>query len=209
MKLLKKITILLCFLSLIAFVSCSAEDKSGVKEKDNADGTEITGGGKSGTSGTGETSGTGGGSGTGGTSGTGGSAGTGEGSGTGGSSGTGGGTETTITGKFPPPAGTYKDKDWKNDDTKVTIEGEKTKMERGTTNSEGDSSGFGFNITEWKKTTKDGKDIKLESVDATDAWGWGHSNISIVYYYDTQTLHITYDTALHGKGHSFIGTKQP
>ena len=32
MKLLKKITILLCFLSLIAFVSCSAEDKSGVKE---------------------------------------------------------------------------------------------------------------------------------------------------------------------------------
>ena len=47
MKLLKKITILLCFLSLIAFVSCSAEDKSGVKEKDNADGTEITGGGKS------------------------------------------------------------------------------------------------------------------------------------------------------------------
>jgi hypothetical protein len=174
MKLLKKITILLCFLSLIAFVSCSAEDKSGVKEKDNADGTEITGGGKSGNSGTG------------------------------GTSGTGGGTETTITGKFPPPAGTYKDKDGKNDDTKVTIEGEKTKMERGTTNSEGDSSGFGFNITEWKKTTKDGKDIKLESVDATDAWGWGHSNISIVYYYDTQTLNITFDTALHGSGHAFL-----
>ena len=209
MKLLKKITILLCFLSLIAFVSCSAEDKSGVKEKDNADGTEITGGGKSGTSGTGGSSGTGGtsetggGSGTGGTSETGGSTGTGGTSETGGSSGTGGGT-----GKFPPPAGTYKDKDGKNDDTEVTIEGEKTKMERGTTNSEGDSSGFGFNITEWKKTTKDGKDI-LESVDATDAWGWGHENISIVYYYDTQTLHITYDTALHGKGHSFIGTKQP
>ena len=98
MKLLKKITILLCFLSLIAFVSCSAEDKSGVKEKDNADGTEITGGGKSGNSGTG------------------------------GTSGTGGGTETTVIGKFPPPAGTYKDKDGKNNDTEVTIEGEKTKM---------------------------------------------------------------------------------
>ena len=41
---------------------------------------------------------------------------------------TGGGTETTITGKFPPPAGTYKDKDGKNNDTEVTIEGEKTKM---------------------------------------------------------------------------------
>ena len=61
MNLLKKITILLCFLSLIAFVSCSAEDKSGVKEKDNTDGTEITGGGKSGTSGTGGSAGTGGG----------------------------------------------------------------------------------------------------------------------------------------------------
>ena len=215
MKLLKKITILLCFLSLIV-ISCSAEDKSGVKEKDNTDGTEITGGGKSGTSGTGGSAGTGGtsetgrGSGTGGSAGTGGGSGTGgtsetgRGSGTGGSSGTGGRTETTITGKFPPPAGTYKDKDGKNDDTKVTIEGEKTKMEGGTTNSEGDSSGFGFNITEWKKTTKDGKDIKLESVDATDAWGWGHSNISIVYYYDTQTLNITFDTALHGSGHAFL-----
>ena len=221
MKLLKKITILLCFLSLIAFVSCSAEDKSGVKEKDNADGTEITGGGKSGNSGTGgsagtggtsetgEGSGTGGSTGTGGTSETGGSSGTGGTSGTGGSSGTGGGTETTITGKFYPPAGTYKDKDGKNDDTKVTIEGENTKMEGRTTNSDGKWIGFGFNITEWKKTTKDGKDIKLESVDATDAWGWAHSNISIVYYYDTQTLHITFDSALHGGGYSFIGTKQP
>ena len=203
MKLLKKITILLCFLSLIAFVSCSAEDKSGVKEKDNADGTEITGGGKSGNSGTGGSAGTGG------TSETGGSTGTGGTSETGGSTGTGGGTETTVTGKFHPPAGTYKDKDGKNDDTEVTIEGEKTKMEGRTTNSDGKWIGFGFNITEWKKTTKDGKDIKLESVDATDAWGWGHSNISIVYYYDTQTLHITFDSALHGGGYSFIGTKQP
>ena len=159
MKLLKKITILLCFLSLIAFVSCSAEDKSGVKEKDNADGTEITGGG----------------------------------------------TETTITGKFPPPSGTYKDKDGE----KVTIKDENTQIEGKAKNSEGKGDPFGFNITEWKKTTKDGKDIKLESVDATDAWGWGNQNISIVYYYDTQTLHITYDTALHGSGYSFIGTKQP
>ena len=191
MKLLKKITILLCFLSLIAFVSCSAEDKSGVKEKDNADGTEITDGGKSGTSGTG------------------GSAGTSEGAGAGGGSGTGGGTETTITGKFYPPAGTYKDKDGKNDDTEVTIKGENTKMNGRTINSDGEWMGFGFNITEWKKTTKDGKDIKLESVNATDANGWGNKNISIVYYYDTQTLNITYDSALHGNGHSFIGTKQP
>ena len=31
MKLLKKITILLCFLSLLSFINCSAEDKTGVK----------------------------------------------------------------------------------------------------------------------------------------------------------------------------------
>ena len=217
MKLLKKITILLCFLSLIAFVSCSAEDKSGVKEKDNADGTEITGGGKSGNSGTGGSSGTGGTSetggdsgtgggtsGTGGTSETGGGSGTGGTSGTGGGSGTSGGTETTVTEKFYPPVGTYKGEK----DTKITIEGENTKIEGRTRNSEGTLTGFGFNITEWKKTTKDGKDI-LESVDATDARGWGHKNISIVYYYDTQTLNITYDTALEGNGYSFIGTKQP
>ena len=152
---------------------------------------------------------TGGGSGTGGTSGTGEGSGTGGTAETGGGTGTGGGTETTITGKFHPPAGTYKDKDGKNRDTKVTIKDENTEIEGELEIVKEILSGFGFNITEWKKTTKDGKDIKLESVNATNAWGWGNKNISIVYYYDTQTLHITYDTALHGKGHSFIGTKQP
>ena len=105
--------------------------------------------------------------------------GTGEGSGTGGTSetgggtGTGGGTETTITGKFHPPAGTYKDKDGKSRDTKVTIKDENTEIEGELRNSEGDSSGFGFNITEWKKTTKNGKDIKLESVDSNKRMGLG------------------------------------
>ena len=54
------------------------------------------------------------------------------------------------------------------------------------------------------KKNKDGKDIKLELVDATDTNSWRHKNISIVYYYDTQTLNITYDTALHGSGHAFL-----
>ncbi|WP_158634352.1 hypothetical protein [Brachyspira aalborgi] len=196
MKLLKKITILLCFLSLIAFVSCSAEDKSGVKEKDNADGTEITGGGKSGTSGTGGRAGTGEGSGTGGTSETGGGSGT-------------GGTETTEIGNFPPPAGTYKDKDGREVTRReVTRRDEETEIEGKAKNSEGRDSRFGFNITEWKKTTKDGKDIKLESVDATDAWGWGHRNISIVYYYDSSTLEITFKSN-SGTDFLFKGTKQP
>ena len=206
MKLLKKITILLCFLSLIAFVSCSAEDKSGVKEKDNADGTEITGGGKSGSTGTGGTSetggstGTGGGTGTGGTSETGGSTGTGGTSETGGSTGTGGGTETTEIGNFPPPAGTYID-DWINknfssgdNDTKVSKLDKNTTRITGLSKNKTKGSGqkFSFDISKWKKTTEDGKDIKLESVDATDSNDWGSENISIVYYYDSSTLEITF-----------------
>ena len=244
MKLLKKITILLCFLSLIAFVSCSAEDKSGVKEKDNADGTEITGGGKSGNSGTGGgagtggTSETGGGAGTGGTSetgggagtgggsgtgetsgtgegsGTGGSAGTGGGSGTGGSSGTGGGTEITEIGNFPPPNGTVYRDDWinknfskGNNDTKVSKLDENTTRITGLSQNKTKDSGarFSFDISTWKKTTKDGKDIKLESVNATDAKGWGSENISIVYYYDSSTLEITFKNS--GDDCLFKGTK--
>ena len=225
MKLLKKITILLCFLSLIAFVSCSAEDKSGVKEKDNTDGTEITGGGKSGNSGTGGSSGTGGTSGTGGGSGTGGSSGTGGGSGTGGdsgtgggsgtggtsgtggssgtggtsetggSSGTGGGTETTETGDFHPPAGTYRDdnvwNEWKDErkDTKVSTVGNTTKIEGLALGDNG--RWFNFDISKWKKTIKDGKNIKSEAIVEKDYGKDGYKDISIVYYYDSSTLEIT------------------
>ena len=232
MKLLKKITILLCFLSLIAFVSCSAEDKSGVKEKDNADGTEITGGGKSGNSGTGGSAGTGGGSetgggsgtggsaGTGGTSetgggsGTGGSAGTGEGSGTGGGSGTGegsgtgGGTETIENGNFPPPAGTYRDdnvwNEWKdkNDDTKVSTDGNTTKI-KGIALGHGGNR-FDFDISKWKKTIKDEKNIKSEAIVEKDNDN-GYKDISIVYYYDSSTLEITFKNA--GDECLFKGTK--
>ena len=220
MKLLKKITILLCFLSLIAFVSCSAEDKSGVKEKDNADGTEITGGGKSGTSGTGGSAGTGGtsetggGSGTGGTSETGGSTGTGGTSetggsaGTGGGSGTGGGTETIEEGNFPPPAGTYRDdiiwNEWEdeNDDTKVSTVGNTTKIKGIALGDNGNR--FDFDISKWKKTIKDGKDIKSEAIVEID---YGYKDISIVYYYDSSTLEITFKSDGFVKDCSFKGKK--
>ena len=189
MKLLKKITILLCFLSLIAFVSCSAEDKSGVKEKDNADGTEITGGGKSGNSGTG------------------GSAGTGEGSGTG------GGTETTENGNFPPPAGTYRDDNvwnaWKDekDDTKVSTVGNTTKIKGMSKRASSGGQGFGFDISKWKKTIKDGKESKSEAVDIVVEQGYNFTDISIVYYYDSSTLEITFKD--NGDDCLFKGTKQP
>ena len=171
MKLLKKITILLCFLSLIAFVSCSAEDKSGVKEKDNADGTEITGGGKSGNSGTG------------------------------GGSETGGGTETTEIGNFPPPAGTYRDDNvWNiwhdtSDDTKVSKLDENTTRIKGRskiTSGNGGGQAFGFDISKWKKTIKDGKESKSEAVDIVVETGYNFTDISIVYYYDSSTLEITF-----------------
>ena len=202
MKLLKKITILLCFLSLIAFVSCSAEDKSGVKEKDNADGTEITGGGKSGNSGTGGTSGTGGSSGTGGTS------------ETGGGSGTSGGTETTETGNFPPPAGTYRDDNvfnlWHDtsDDTKVSKLDENTTRITGRskiTSGNGGGQAFGFDISKWKKTIKDGKESKSEAVDIIVETGYNFTDISIVYYYDSSTLEITFKNS--GDDCLFKGTK--
>ena len=190
MKLLKKITILLCFLSLIAFVSCSAEDKSGVKEKDNADGPEITGGGKSGNSGTGGTSETGGGA------------------------GTGGGTETTETGNFPPPAGTYRDDNvWNtwhdtSDDTKVSKLDENTTRIKGRskiTSGNGGGQAFGFDISKWKKTIKDGKDIKSDAVDIVVEQGYNFTDISIVYYYDSSTLEITFKSG--GDDCLFKGTK--
>ena len=155
MKLLKKITILLCFLSLIAFVSCSAEDKSGVKEKDN-----------------------------------------------------------TEEGNFYPPFGDYKDRKIgystsSGEDltiTKVSKVDENTTKIKGHANSYGGAKRFDFDISKWKKTIKDGKDIKSEAVnivvekDLTD--------ISIVYYYDSSTLEITFKIN-YGNDYLFKGTKQP
>ena len=178
MKLLKKITILLCFLSLIAFVSCSAEDKSGVKEKDNADGTEITGGS----------------------------------AGTGGGSGTGGGTETTEEGNFYPPFGDYKYREIgyssSGEDltiTKVSKVDENTTKIKGHANSYGGAKRFDFDISKWKKTIKDGKDIKSEAIEIKDNDN-GYKDISIVYYYDSSTLEITLKSN-YGTDFLFKGTK--
>ena len=159
MKLLKKITILLCFLSLIAFVSCSAEDKSGVKEKDN-----------------------------------------------------------TEEGNFYPPFGDYKDKKIGSSTssgedltiTKVSKVSENTTKIKGyaVRSDDGGARRNDFDISKWKKTIKDGKDIKSEAFnikveeDLTD--------ISIVYYYDSSTLEITFKSN-SGTDFLFIfkGTKQP
>ena len=157
MKLLKKITILLCFLSLIAFVSCSAEDKSGVKEKDNTEGN------------------------------------------------------------FYPPFGDYKDKKIgfstsSGEDlgiTKVSKVSENTTKIKGyAARSDGAAKRFDFNISKWKKTIKDGKDIKSEAVNINIVVEPGLTDISIVYYYDSSTLEITFKSN-SGTDFLFKGTKQP
>ena len=157
MKLLKKITILLCFLSLIAFVSCSAEDKSGVKEKDN-----------------------------------------------------------TEEGNFYPPFGDYKDKKIGSSTssgedlsiTKVSKVSENTTKIKGHANSYGGAKRFDFDISKWKKTIKDGKDIKSEAVNINIVVEPGLTDISIVYYYDSSTLEITFKSN-SGTDFLFKGTKQP
>ena len=142
MKLLKKITILLCFLSLIAFVSCSAEDKSGVKEKDN-----------------------------------------------------------TEEGNFYPPFGDYKDKKIgfstsSGEDLGITevskVSENTTKIKGYAARSDGAAKRFNFDISKWKKTIKDGKDIKSEAVNINVGVEPGLTDISIVYYYDSSTLEITF-----------------
>ena len=119
----------------------------------------------------------------------------------GGNSGTGGGTETTETGNFPPPAGTYRDDNvWNtwhdtSDDTKVSKLDENTTRITGRskiTSGNGGGQAFGFDISKWKKTIKDGKESKSEAVDIVVETGYNFTDISIVYYYDSSTLEITF-----------------
>ena len=161
---IKKITILLCFLSLVAFISCSAEDKTGSPKPEGE--TEITG----------ET----------------------------------GGTETTEIGNFPPPAEIYRDSQlsgYANSDTTITIEGGKTTIE-GKAKWSGGAQGFKFEVSKWKKTTKDGK-TTFEAVagNITDAGAFDNTDAVIIYYSDTQTLKITFKNGTDEC--SFNGTKQP
>ena len=124
---------------------------------------------------------------------------------------TGGGTETTITGNFPPPAGTYRDdnvwNEWKdkNDDTKVSTVGNTTKIKGMSKRASSGGQGFGFDISKWKKTIKDGKDSKSEAVDIVVETGYNFTDISIVYYYDSSTLEITFKD--DGDDCLFKGTK--
>ena len=67
---------------------------------------------------------------------------------------------------------------------------------------------FSFDISKWKKTTKDGK-TTFEAVagNITDAGSFGNTDAVIIYYSDTQTLKITFKNGTDEC--SFNGTKQP
>ena len=71
----------------------------------------------------------------------------------------------------------------------------------------GSGQRFGFDISKWKKTIKDGKDTKSEAVDIVVETGYDFTDISIVYFYDSSTLNITFKT--DGKECLFKGIKQP
>ena len=185
MKRLKNITILLCFLSLLAFISCSAEDKTGIKNNPPED-TEIVDG---------ET----------------GSGGTGSGSSSGGSSETetGGGTgipEPIEAKDFPADLlGYYAHSKTGYPYTQVYSminEGVKTTVIQATFDN-GTDEGARHNILieKWKKTTKGGKIIKLEG--ERDK---GHGCYTVTFDYETKTISGTFKHT--GVDWSFSGTKK-
>ena len=155
---IKKITILLCFLSLVAFISCSAEDKTG-GDTGGETGDEI---------------------------------------------------ETTEETTDFPHYGIYRDDNiWKgwnkyDFDTKVSTASGKTTIIGYSMNKKTKSAQkFGFDISKWKKeTTKSGK-ITFKAVEPVVETGYNFTDISIVYYYDTKTLKITFkigaDCSFEGK----------
>ena len=211
MKRLKNITILLCFLSLLAFISCSAEDKTGVANNPPED-TEIVDG-ETGSGGTGSGSSSGGSSGTE----------TDGGSGEGGSEEGEGGTETPPTPSEPetPPSeteiATIEAKDFPTDllgyythsKTGYTYTEVKSIMNEGvkTTqilatfdNGTVEGARHSILIEKWKKTTKGGKIIKLEG--ERDK---GHGCYTVTFDYETKTISGTFKHT--GVDWSFSGTK--
>ena len=94
--------------------------------------------------------------------------------------------------------------------TKVSKVSENTTKIKGyaANSSDGGAKRFDFNISKWKKTIKDGKDIKSEAVTIVVEPGSDLTDISIVYYYDSSTLEITFKIN-YGNDYLFKGTKQP
>ena len=171
MKKLKNITILLCFLSLVAFISCSAEDKTGGKTPPGGE-TETPP------------------------------------------------SETHEEGDFPPPAGKYKSdaRRWEGDglvgsyfepevstiDGKTTIDGDLILDGSNIENGRYESRNAKFNVSKWRKTTKDGKITKTEAVEIEPYKIIGNGKpetptfTEVIYDYETKTLSITCKVTIDG-----------
>ena len=118
--------------------------------------------------------------------------------------------ETTEETTDFPHYGIYRDDNiWKgwnryDFDTKVSTASGKTTIIGYSMNKKTKSAQkFGFDISKWKKeTTKSGK-ITFKAVEPVVETGYNFTDISIVYYYDTKTLKITFkvgfDCSFEGK----------
>ena len=136
---------------------------------------------------------------------------------------TGGGNgETAEIGNFPPPVGDYKDSSlgssYSGEDMSITkvskVDENTTKIKGYSKSSNGAYGGFEFNISKWKKTTKDAKITKVEAVDPINAnTDSMNENITIVYDYTSSTLSITFGSKNVVTGNTdkslFNGVKQP
>ena len=208
MRNIKKIFTLVLSLILLFAVSCSNDDKTGVKNNPPED-TEITDG-KTGGSGTGG-SGTGGsGTETGGGTGTGGDSDSGSGSGSGSGEGE-GGTETPSSEPettepieekdFPPDLlGDYAHSTSGCNDIQVFINSENGKIQMNIMfirETDGYKQSHVVRIEKCTKTTKGGKIIKVEEE---------HGGYIITFDYETKTISGTYTAA--GEKWSFSGTKK-
>ena len=200
MRNIKTIFILVLSLILLLAVSCSNEDKTGVKNNPPENDTEITDG-ETGSGGTGSSSGD--------------SSGTEE----GGSEEGDGGTETPPTPSepeiltteieakdFPPDLiGYYAHSKTGYHDTQVYSminEGVKTTVIQATfDNGTVDGARHNILIEKWKKTTKGGKIIKLEG--ERDK---GHGCYTVTFDYETKTISGTFKHT--GVDWSFSGTKR-
>ena len=127
-------------------------------------------------------------------------------------------TETTKEGDFPPPAGKYKSDTRRWDglvgsyfepevstiDGKTTIDGDLILDGSNIENGRYESRNAKFNVSKWRKTTKDGKITKTEAVEIEPYKIIGNGKLEtptfteVIYDYETKTLSITCKVTIDG-----------
>ena len=186
MKRLKNITILLCFLSLLAFISCSAEDKTGVKDNPPED-TEIVDGETETPTSPSEPE-----------------------TPPSPSDGIEEGDFPPPAGKYKSDdrrweglVGSYYEPKVSTIGGKTTIDGDLILHDSNIENGKYESLNAEFNVSKWRQTTKDGKITKTEAVEieAKILVGGRYETptfTKVIYDYETKTLSITCKVTIDG-----------